>query len=219
MLWSKMPSEASSVPGDANTWPDLCCRLGKVNHLHRTHILCNNSVCVHTIRVLCSASVFSCLPVYLCEFCLVCVSKMYFYPTYTFITDKPKAPWGLCLGEQHRAADVPSSGQICRFCTLFETQHLSVSLSQCYPQHLSLLSSPYYNLLLSFSPSVLHQTKSSANEMTSSIPNHPACHRSMLILLYPLVKTRRISGSPLHSASQSITHSLTGLSFLIWTSK
>lgn len=95
---------------------------------------------------------------------------------------------------------MPSSGEICKFCTISETEHLSVS-----PPRFSLTSiSP---LVILFS-SILYSEQPYVNEMTSSISNHPAFHRSMLILLYPLVRYTRLFGSLLHSFVQSIIHQL-----------
>ncbi len=73
---TKLASEASCVPGDANTRPDLCCRLGKVSHLHcsrilqRTRILqriCAVCVCEQNTRM------FSVLYLYFHAFEFICV--------------------------------------------------------------------------------------------------------------------------------------------------
>lgn len=132
MLRSKLLREASSVPGDANIRPDLCCRLTK-SIIFTAHILRKEYMCV-----LCTVCIFMSVCLFVCILTCLCLpSKTCLSLTYTFITDSPEAPGGLGVGRQHGAADVVGSGQICRLCTLFETQHLL-----CVPaRHLSPLLS------------------------------------------------------------------------------
>lgn len=134
MLRPVLPSEASSVPGDANTQSDLCRALGKVNHLHCSHVpnAATNLCCVCRIQRMFSAS--------------ICIN----HDLFVFVLPRRVSIWlklSLLTSQNptrnvQSAADVPGSGQMCRFCTLLETQHLSLSLTQYYSQHLSpLLSS------------------------------------------------------------------------------
>lgn len=124
MLRPVLPSEASSVPGDANTRSDLCCALGKVNHLHCSHVpnAATNLCCVCGIQRMFSAS--------------ICINHdlfVFVLPRRVSIRLKLSL-----LTSQNPTRNV----QMCRFCTLLETQHLSLSLTQYYSQHLSpLLSS------------------------------------------------------------------------------
>lgn len=80
--------------------------------------------------------------------------------------------------------------------------------------HISLLSSVVQSPCI-LSSSILHPEQSSADEMTSSIANHPACHRSMLILPYPLV---RHTGSMAHDLTHFLTPSLTRCHILLFLS-
>lgn len=185
----KVPSEASSEPEDANTRPDLCCRLGKVNHLHcsrvstaNTHAannLCSLCASVWTeyINALCAASLHAQITTCLCS-----ETRLTICLTYAFITDEPKTPRGIwrSLTEQlmrRLGSDLQS----------LQFMWNPTPLSPRTIPHISLLFPPLLCCIILCS-SALHPEQSAANKLTSSIPNQPACHRSMLILLYPLVR-------------------------------
>lgn len=174
---------------DANTRPDLCCRLGKVNHLHcsrvstaNTHAannLCSLCASVWTeyINALCAASLHAQITTCLCS-----ETRLTIYLTYAFITDEPKTPRGIwrSLTEQlmrRLGSDLQS----------LQFMWNPTPLSPRTIPHISLLFPPLLCCIILCS-SALHPERSAANKLTSSIPNQPACHRSMLILLYPLVR-------------------------------
>lgn len=154
MLRPNLPSEAYSAPADANTRPDLCCRLGKVSHLHSTHDLHTATnpgcTCVHRSRR-CSLCCF-CIFMSACFlFCCLCFSsKMCIYITYNFITEKLKPHEGFNLAtfsEQLMCRSQVKSAD--------SALYLKPNTSLCPPPTIiptSLSSSVLYNLLLSSPP-------------------------------------------------------------------
>lgn len=133
MLWTNLPSEAHSAPADANTRPDLCCRLGKVNHHHCTRNLHMASpsdlcMCVHRFH--------ACSLCCLCIFMSVCLVLLFVFLFRDVTYREVKTPQGIYPGNVHGAADVLVSEPICRLCTLFETQHLCVPLLLLSPTSL-----------------------------------------------------------------------------------
>lgn len=147
----KLQSEASSVPGDANIRPDLCCRLGKVNHLHCSlqhilHTVCL-SVCLSSLHCICIFNICICMN----QDSLTSLPDLHFH--YWRAKTSREESHLATLTEQLMCR--AGSSQICRFCTLFETQHLAVSPPSIIP-NTSHPASPLLCCIISSSPLLVH---------------------------------------------------------------
>lgn len=158
------------------------------HQLRWTHILttaknqCRLCVCkIHMCLLFC---IFMFMPV--CVF--VFIFKVYLCLTYTSITDWLKRHRGFNLAtftEQLMcSAQVRSADS-----ALYLKPNTSLCLYYSFIPNIFLsLFSPFS---LTGSSLTLDREHFHANDVTSSIPNHHVCHRSILIPLYPLVRHTR----------------------------
>lgn len=168
-------------------------------------------VCAKYMCVYCSVFLCSCRFACLCSF-----FKVYLCLTYTSITDWLKRHKGFNLAtftEQLMcSAQVRSADS-----ALYLKPNTSLCFYYSFIPNISLsLFSPF-----SFTGSslILDREHFHANDVTSSIPNHPVCHRSILIPLYPLVRhTRSLALNSLAPSlsSSNIPQSLLCLVFLCY---
>lgn len=141
-------------------------------------------LCVCKIHVCLLFCIFMFMPV--CVF--VFIFKVYLCLTYTSITDWLKRHKGFNLAtftEQLMcSAQVRSADS-----ALYLKPNTSLCLYYSFIPNISLsLFSPFS---LTGSSLTLDREHFHANDVTSSIPNHRVCHRSILIPLYPLVRHTR----------------------------